>query len=375
MLAAAEEHDVWLLTRMNNVDSIRRAISHHALRTRIRIEGFDFAPTLLRLKKTLRWAGTQLYYDLWQRRASEVALALDRLHDFDVLHHATFASNWTRIGVASVPKPLVVGPVGGSASTPWKLWPVLGLRGVPGEILRRAARPGLARITGAERAISSASVVLIQNQKGTRGLPEADRVKVLPNGLIGALTGIEMPEDLTPSTEVVFAGRLIGWKGPVLAIEAMRFVDDPTLQLHVFGSGAELVRLKRRVSRLRLASRVIFHGSVSRERVLHALAGARALVHPALHDESPITVAEALALGTPVVCLDLAGPPLLTSYWPDVPGRVVRPSTPGRTARDIADALDAVAGARVRPDFSPGRAYVEGLLESYRLAVRNGRAP
>ena len=130
-LGAASEHEVWVLTRQNNVESIEGAIASHPLRSRMHVVGFDLSPTVLRLKKMLRRAGTQLYYELWQRRASDMALALDRLHDFDVLHHATFANNWTRIGVASVPKPIVVGPVGGSACTPWRLWPVLGLRGFP----------------------------------------------------------------------------------------------------------------------------------------------------------------------------------------------------------------------------------------------------
>ena len=292
----------------------------------------DLAPKVLRLKKALRWGGTQIYYELWQRRISDIALALDRLHDFDVVHHATFASNWTRIGVASVPKPLVVGPVGGSACTPWRLWPVLGLRGLPGEIFRRIGRPVVARVTGSRRAISSASAVLIQNPGTFGGLSDAERVRLLPNGLIGALTGIQVPADPIPASRVVFAGRLIGWKGPILAIEAMRFVEDPSLILHIYGSGPDLSRLKRRAARRRLTPRVVFHGSVPRELVLRAFAEATALVHPALHEESSVTVGEALSLGTPVVCLDLGGPPAahdVLAAYPESCGVAFHPGTYG----------------------------------------------
>jgi glycosyltransferase involved in cell wall biosynthesis len=373
-LGAASEHEVWVLTRQNNVESIEGAIAGHPLRSRMHVVGFDLSPSLLRLKKVLRWAGTQVYYDLWQRRASDMALALDRLHDFDVLHHATFATNWTRIGVASVSKPLVVGPVGGSARTPWRLWPVLGLRGIPGEILRRLARPLIARFTGARRAVLSASTVLIQSPGNIRGLRDPERVRVLPHGLVGALNEMSVPDN--PESErsrVVFAGRLIGWKGAILAIEAMRFVEDRSITLSVYGSGPDLSRLQRRVRRLGLSSRVAFHGSVPREVVLGAFAEAVALVHPALHDESPLTVGEALSLGTPVVCLDLAGPPVLVSYWPHVPSRVLAPSFPGPTARDIAKALNDVVGQRGPRDSGPGEEFVEALLDSYRLAVRTGR--
>lgn len=373
-LGAAREHEVWVLTRQNNVESIEGAIASHPLRSRMHVVGFDLSPSLLRLKKMLRWAGTHVYYELWQRRASEMALALDRLHDFDVVHHATFGTNWTRIGVASVSKPLVVGPVGGSAWTPWRLWPVLGLRGIPGEILRRLARPLIARLTGARRAVLTASTVLIQSPGTIRGSHDAERVKVLPHGLVGALNEIPVPGSPAPEgSRVVFAGRLIGWKGAILAIEAMRFVEDGSITLSVYGSGPDLPRLQRRVRRRGLSSRVVFHGSVPREVVLASFTQAAALVHPALHDESPLTVGEALSLGTPVVCLNLAGPPVLASYWPDVPSRVVPPSSPGRTARDIATALNGVVGERGRQDSAPGEKFVEELLDSYRRAVRTGR--
>lgn len=373
-LGVAGEHEVWVLTRQNNIESIERAIVAHPLRARIHVVGFDLAPALLRIKKKLGWAGTQLYYELWQRRASAVAVGLDRLHDFDVVHHVTFSSNWTRIGVASVLKPLVVGPVGGSAGTPWRLWPVLGLRGIPGEVLRLLVRPVLSRLTGAGRVIRSASTVLIQSRGSIRGSIDPGRVMVLPHGLLGALNDVRVPHDPARGPSgLVLAGRLIGWKGAVLAIEAMRLVADRSITLNIYGSGPDLARLKRRVLRLGLSSRVIFHGSVPREVVLAAFAGAVALVHPALHDESPLTVGEALSLGAPVVCLDLAGPPVLVSYWPEVPSRVVSPSTPGRTARAIAAALNDMGGAPRRQDPAPGQRFVEAILDSYHLAVRTGR--
>ena len=346
-LGAAREHEVWVLTRQNNVRSIEHAIANHPLRSRIHVVGFDLVPYLLRLKRILRWAGTHVYYELWQRRAAHVALALDQMHDFDVVHHATFATHWTRIGVASVSKPLVIGPVGGSAHTPWSLWPVLGLRGIPGEILRRFARPLVARLNGARRALRSASTVLVQNPGTIRGLVDPGRVTILPNGLVGAINDIRLADKPDRATSrVVFAGRLIGWKGAVLAIEAMRYVEDRSITLSVYGSGPDLPRLQRLVRRRGLSSRVEFHGLVPRDVVLDAFAEAGALLHPAVHEESSVTVGEALSLGTPLVCLDLAGPPVLVKYWPEVPSRLVVPSFPGRTARDIAEALESVVGKR-----------------------------
>ena len=79
-------------------------------------------------------------------------------------------------------------------------------------------------------------------------------------------------------------------------------------------------------------------------------------------------------VGTPVVALDRGGPPVLTSYWPLVPSRLVTPSTPGRTARAIASALDQVIGQRGEFDATPAEHFVEGLLSAYdRAAEEPGR--
>ena len=46
--------------------------------------------------------------------------------DFDVLHHATLAANWTQAGVTAVDKPLVLGLVGGGVEIPLRLVSELG---------------------------------------------------------------------------------------------------------------------------------------------------------------------------------------------------------------------------------------------------------
>ena len=373
-LAAAGEHDVWVLTRENNVASIEHAIANHPFRSRIHIVGFDLDPRVLRLKKALRWGGTQIYYELWQRRISDIALALDRLHHFDVVHHATFASNWTRIGVASVSKPLVVGPIGGSADTPWRLWPVLGLRGLPGEIFRRIGRPVLARVTGSRRAISSASAVLIQNPGTFGGLPDSERVRLLPNGLIGALAGDPVAGQSHTGVAVVFAGTSDWLEGTDPGDRGDAIPGGPldhTGHLRIRPGSAPLERLcaARRVCRRGWSSTGRSPGKSfwlrSRGDGLGPPGIARGV--------AAVTVGEALSLGTPVVCLDLAGPPVLRRTGRDIPSRVVPPSSPGRTAREIAAALNGVVGSVGDRTRLLVRGLSKGCWTRIDLAVRTGR--
>lgn len=371
LLAAAEQHDVWLVTRDNNVPAINMALEGHPRRHSIRIIGFDLSEVWLRAKRRLGRRGLALYYDRWQRRVGELLVELDRHHDFDLVHHATFATHWARIGAASLPKPLVVGPVGGSVVAPPRLWSVLGWRGIGADLARRTLRPVVAKLSGAWLAVSKAAVVLLQSPTawpaGANG-----RFRVLPNGLVGAIAVTDgSPTKMDRGVDrLVFVGRLVGWKGARLAVQMMTRLRATTFTLHIYGDGPERRGLVRYAGRQGLDDKVVFHGRVSRHEVLDAIASASVLIHPALNEESSVTVGEALSLGTPVVCLDHGGPPALLDLWPNVPSRRIRPDWPRPTAEALAIAAAELAGAGVPADPGPGRVFEQGILDAYETAAR-----
>jgi len=112
LMAAARQHEVWLLTNSASVPVVRRAIEPYPWADRVHLEGiyFDVDDDLY---PRLTAPGFHWYYDRWQRKAAKRAVQLERRIDFDVVHHVTLAANWTRAGVTAVDKPLVWGPVGG----------------------------------------------------------------------------------------------------------------------------------------------------------------------------------------------------------------------------------------------------------------------
>ena len=79
--------------------------------------------------------------DRWQEDAAVRALQLDRQIDFDVVHHVTPASYWTRAGVSVVKKPLIWGPIGGGVGPPMRLIPELGPRGMLEAVARWSGDP------------------------------------------------------------------------------------------------------------------------------------------------------------------------------------------------------------------------------------------
>ena len=374
LLAAAEQHEVWVLTRENNLPALGNVLAGHPHRDRIHLVGLDVSGPLMRLKRRGQ-TGIHIYYDAWQRRAASRAIELDREVNFDLVHHVTFATYWTRVGVAVLHKPLVWGPVGGGVETPMRLVSELGARGFAEEIGRTVFRRVIPHISGARGVVRSSHVALAQNHATATRL-KAPTTIILPNATCIALDEHFLVEPRVRGTDVVFAGRLIPWKGAKLAVRVMRYIRHPEARLFVYGEGPDRPRVERAVEKWGLSHRVVLAGRVPRDELLSHLRRCRALLHPSFHDESPLIMAEALSLGTPVVSLDHGGPPELVQRWPTSPSLLVKPGTPRTSARRLANALDRFLADPEEPRreiVRPEPSFERALLSIYDDAV-NGRS-
>jgi glycosyltransferase involved in cell wall biosynthesis len=373
MLAAAHRHDVWVLTRENSIGLLEEYLAQHPLRDRIHLHGIDLDGPIRRLKRT-GLPGLHLYYDAWQRLAGVRAAELDRRFDFDVVHHATFAAYWTRAGVSRLGKPFVWGPVGGGVSTPPQLIRELGAAGMREEGLREAVRRLAARRPSQRATARAAAVCLAQNASTARRL-SSDRVSILPHALSVRLPDLDPPE--ARGTDIAFVGRLVPWKGGHLAVQAFRHVRHRQAVLRVFGDGPEMPRVRRAAERWGLQDRVELVGSLPRDELLRRVRRCGVLLHPALHDESPIALGEALSLGTPVVCLDHGGPAEIVRWWPTGRVALIPPSAPESTARGLAAAVDAFLDEA--PDLPsepvlPVASFESSLLDTYDVAIERAKA-
>lgn len=369
-LAAAREHDVWVLTRANNLPSLEAFLGERGAGRRIRLVGLDLGRPWIQMKKRNR-VTAEIYYDRWQRAAGRLARELDREHEFDVVHHVTFAAYRKRAGVALLDRPLVWGPVGGGAQIPLKFLPHLGARGLVDEIVRTMTMSMTQLLPSIRHARRRTTVVLTQNHETANRLARTSRdVRVLPNALVVGSRG--HPSSDQRRREAVVVARLIPWKGTQFALRAFAEAAVHGATLTVVGDGPELEGLRRLARDLGISEHTAFVGHRAREDVLNIVAKAAVLVHPALREEAGLAVAEALANGTPVVCLDRGGPPELVRCWPGAPATVVAADSPRQAVADMAEAVRMYLEHPLTGDERAGQTqcpYADQILDAYRTAA------
>ncbi|MGH9918334.1 MAG: glycosyltransferase, partial [Nitrososphaerales archaeon] len=130
------------------------------------------------------------------------------------------------------------------------------------------------------------------------------RVDVVPNPLDFDQLFAATAHPSAP--ELLFVGRLIGHKQANVAIEALRILADRRVdvRLGLVGVGPEELTLRRQVENLGLSARVTFYGAIEdQQEVWELIRGSRILLAPSVREGFGLTVAESLALGTPVVCV------------------------------------------------------------------------
>ena len=144
-----------------------------------------------------------------------------------------------------------------------------------------------------------------------RELGVSSPIKIVPNGIDTDLFTPEGPESKLIESEgpvVLFVGRLVEGKRPVIALEAFAEVlkEYPDAELYLCGDGPLRENLKRRVRELGIDESVTFLGQMPYDEMPKVYRSGDVLVLPSRAEGVPRTVFEALSSGLQVVCSELA---------------------------------------------------------------------
>jgi glycosyltransferase involved in cell wall biosynthesis len=345
--------ETWVITRRDYQASIEEALLSVPERHKLKFVYVDLPERFRSWQRDLR--GLRIYYLLWQIAALKEVGRLRRSVHFDLVWHLTWANAWYGSVAALAGRPFVYGPVGGCVGPVWRLLPEFGWRGGAFEVARAVVR-GTARYVNplARLSWSRADLILAQNVETRDWFPRRHRGKtslfsnaVIRSELIRAAT----PPVRTGSPTVLYAGRLEPFKGVFLCLRALVLL--PGWRLVVCGSGSDEQRLQRLARRLGIVDRVDWLGWLPQEEVLHRMAEADVFLIASVHEEASAVIAEARAVGLPVVCLARGGPRLLAG---PADMCVADSGGAGAVAARLADAVLLSAEQRRRGEVDPNSA-------------------
>lgn len=264
--------------------------------------------------RTLAWGITQLERQL---AMLPVVRNLVRELAIDVVHQPISVSPVIPSPLMRLGAPVVMGPLNGGTQLP------AAFAGRDSRLyaLVKAARPAAGTVLNLViRGRLAADAVLVANERTRSLLPRAIRGRARTLSDIGVVTGSWPPgpppaapppgprDASVAPVRFLFAGRLVGWKGADILLDAFAAVTGAIpAQLDIIGDGPDTERLAAQAERLGQGAHVHFHGWLDPADCAAAMRSADVYVTAALQESGGISVLEAMSSARPVIATAWGG--------------------------------------------------------------------
>ena len=286
--AARLGEDVTVLVSPAHRDAILAATERDPALQRIRWLFPEVAFWPLQQGKEPVWERT--YNLLWQREALRVARALHREQPFDLVHHLTWGGVRAPTFLGTLGAPLIIGPVGGGETSPAGLRDRMPLRGRVLESVRDLSNATIELNPIVRQGLRKAGVIFARTADTKNLLSPPLRAKTYVQMELGVMpTQIGAPRPVRQAPrKLLYAGRLLYWKGVHIAVEAMAqlVANMPDAQLTIVGNGPEEARLKTEIAQRGLGANITFVSWMPQEQFLRLYDTHDLFVFPSLHDST-----------------------------------------------------------------------------------------
>lgn len=326
-------HEVWVLASPVHRDAIEAACREDPELASIHWVFPEVHSWPLRPGVEPRWERT--YNLLWQRAALCHARTLQSRVKFDAVHHLTWCGVRAPTFLGSLGPPLIMGPLGGGETCPLSLRDGFDLKGRITERIRDLSNATITFNPLVRGGLSTSAVIVVRTPDTLRILSRAMQRKTITFFDLA----LRLPEVSASRTSrqgplrLLYAGRLLYWKGVHIAIRAFKEVlrSIPDAQFTIVGSGPEEGRLRALVGSYQLSENVQFISWLPQRQLFDLYRSHDLFVFPSLHDSGGLAVIEALSHGLPVMCLNLGGP-----QYAVTPGSGIVINTNGLNTEQVA---------------------------------------
>jgi glycosyltransferase involved in cell wall biosynthesis len=285
-----------------------------------------------------------LHYACWQVAALKAARELVSKIEFQLAHHVTYASVHVPSQLWRLGVPVVFGPVGGGQTAPASLLPYFGAEKSK-ERLRSSLTKAL-RVSPLHRQwLRRMSFVLAAN-RDTLNIVEAlgcKNASLMCDTAISTEYYAQGPrsfKERNGAIRLLWVGRMLTRKALPLALDALKEVcGDVTLT--IAGDGVDPRTVHQMIRNRNLQQRVSWKGSrLTQTELRTAYAEHDAMLFTSLRDSFGSQVLEAMAMGLPIITLDLHG---AHDWVPDGASLKVPVGTPEETVRNLAGTIEEYA--------------------------------
>jgi len=340
--AIASRHKVWVIARSNqrteteqylllHPDALRNVTIHY-----VPLEDRSFNIPFRQIIYSLR-------YKYWQWRAFRLACALDADIDFDLVHLVNLTSFREPGYLWKLKKPFVWGPIGGLQFIPMRLLKALPLRTQLFCVFKNLSTIYAMYVSSGPRRAAAAAQAILAGSSNV-----ADKVHKLWSRDSTVLCEVSAPDlnSRLPIRRKAEEPLRIIWCGDCNPLKALNMVllaleqlkwSPVEWRLIVVGDGPLQESWKALAARLCLSDFCSFLDRVSRAEVYSVMASGHCFVQPSLYDATSTVVAEALAHGLPVICLDHFG---FKDAVSAECGIKIPPNTLDQVVRDFAKAIE-----------------------------------
>jgi len=333
-------HHVWVLTRARNARTIEPYLKQYPIEnvTWIYFELPKWTPFSRRVDRL-----EFIYYYLWQIAVLFVGRQWHKRVQFDIVHHVTFVTYWMPSFLCLLPVPFVWGPVGGGEAIPRAFHSTLKRRAVIYEYFRLAIQrvsewDPFVRLT----ARKARTIIVTSAETGKRIVQLAKTSTIVASQVgIADLEFWQLSQTQQKHSRpfrILSAGVFHHRKGYHLSLQAFALFlkSRSDCEYWLFGDGPERESLIALSDELEIDTKIRFVGRVPRKVFLENLVHGDVFLHPSLHESGGFVIAEALAAGRPVICLDHGGPALQVNINN---GFKIIPKSPEYVIHEIVAAL------------------------------------
>ncbi len=301
--------------------------------------------------------GTGMHYALWQMFAVGVARSLNRQQRFDLVHHVTYTSIHVPTQLWRLGVPTVFGPVGGGQTAPASMLEYFG-SSRRAEERRTLLTKALPFSPLHRRWLGKMTTVLAANDDTMqliRAMGRSDVRLQFDNG-VGADYLAAEPKSFklgTPAVRLIWVGRILPRKALPMALDALAKVQHGWT-LTIVGNGLAEATVRQMIAERGLSDRVHWAGRrLSWEEVRAEYLKHDVLLFTSLRETSGVQLLEAMAVGLPVITLDLHG---ARDVVPEEAGIKVPVTTPAEVVCGLANAVDRFASMSVDQKNAMSRA-------------------